>query len=103
VDEEDHEYATALSGLLSRTIGGRAVFCVFCVHRTIGRLEQIDHGHDVPGCLDAATVGIVSNSLWTPRASGFRPGVSLKTFGIKKRLRGHVCQLNVSRSPAGNV
>jgi hypothetical protein len=33
---------------------------------------------------------------WTPRASGFRPGVSLKTFGIEKRLRGHVLQLNVS-------
>ena len=35
---------------------------------------------------------------WTPRASGFRPGVSLKTFGIEKRLRGHVFQLNVSNS-----
>jgi hypothetical protein len=33
---------------------------------------------------------------WTPRASGFRPGVSLKTFGIEKRLRGHVFQLNLS-------
>ena len=33
---------------------------------------------------------------WTPRASGFRPGVSLKTFGIEKRLRGHVFHLNVS-------
>jgi hypothetical protein len=32
------------------------------------------------------------------RASGFRPGVSLKTFGIEKRLRGHVFQLNVSNS-----
>ena len=51
-----------------------------------------------PLALASATVGIVSNSLRTPRASGFRPGVSLKTFGIRKRLRGHVVQLIVSRS-----
>ena len=35
---------------------------------------------------------------WTPRASGFRPGVSMKTFGIEKRLGGHTFQLNVSNS-----
>jgi hypothetical protein len=35
---------------------------------------------------------------WTPRASGFRPGVSLKAFGIEKRMRGHVFQLNVSNA-----
>ncbi len=76
--------------------------------------EHIDHGHDIPGCADLTT-GIESNTLlvglstrlrvrpsvylvgsWTPRASGFRPGVSLKTFGIEKRLRGHVFQLNLS-------
>jgi hypothetical protein len=124
VDEEDHEYATALSGLLSRTIGDRAAFYLqpsYIFHAntysTAGCLEHIEHGHDVPGCLDATTVGIESNTLlvglstrlratpgiylvgsWTPRASGFRPGVSLKTFGIEKRLRGHVFQLNVSNS-----
>jgi hypothetical protein len=124
VDEEDNEYATALGGLLSRTIGDRAAFYLqpsYIFHSntysTAGCLEHIEHGHDVPGCLDATTVGIESNTLlvglstrlrltpgmyvvgsWTPRASGFRPGVSLKTFGIEKRLRGHVFQLNVSNS-----
>jgi hypothetical protein len=67
--------------------------------------------------VNATTIGIESNTLqvglstrlrltdgvyavgsWTPRASGFRPGVSTKTFGIEKRLRGHVFQLNVSNS-----
>ena len=81
---------------------------------TAGCLGHIEHGHDIPGCADVAS-GIESNTLiaalsrrlrvmqtvylvgsWTPRASGFRPGVSLKTFGLEKRLRGHVFQLNVS-------
>jgi hypothetical protein len=124
VDEEDNEYATALGGLFSRTIGNRAALYLqpsYIFHSntysTAGCLEHIEHGHDIPGCLDATTVGIESNTLlvglstrlrltegvyavgsWTPRASGFRPGVSLKTLGIEKRLRGHVFQLNVSNS-----
>jgi len=124
VDEEDNEYATALGGLVSRTIGNRAAFYLqpsYIFHSntysTAGCLEHMEHGHDIPGCVNATTTGIESNTLlvglssrvrlsagvyavgsWTPRASGFRPGVSLKTFGIEKRLRGHVFQLNVSNS-----
>jgi len=124
VEDEDNAYATALSGLFSRTLGDRAAFYLqpsYIFHSntysTAGCLEHIDHGHDVAGCVDATTTGVESNTLlvglstrlrltpgvyvvgsWTPRASGFRPGVSLKTFGIEKRLRGHVFQLNVSNS-----
>ena len=124
VDEEDNEYATALGGLLSRTIGDRAAFYLqpsYIFHSntysTAGCLEHMEHGHDIPGCVNATTTGIESNTLlvglssrvrfstgvyavgsWTPRASGFRPGVSIKTFGIEKRLRGHVFQLNLSNS-----
>ena len=124
VDDEDNAYATALGGLFSRTLGDRAAFYLqpsYIFHSntysTAGCLEHIDHGHDIAGCVDATTVGVESNTLlvglstrlrltpgvyvvgsWTPRASGFRPGVSLKTFGIEKRLRGHVFQLNVSNS-----
>jgi hypothetical protein len=77
----------------------------------------MEHGHDIPGCADFATAGIKSNTVlmglstrvrvtpgaylvgsWTPRASGFSPGVSLRTFGGEKRLRGHVFQLNASNS-----
>jgi hypothetical protein len=86
-------------------------------YSTAGCLEHMEHGHDIPGCADLATAGIQSNTMlmglstrvrvtpgvylvgsWTPRASGFSPGVSLKTFGVEKRLRGHVFQLNVSNS-----
>jgi hypothetical protein len=124
VDEEDNEYATAAGVVLSRTIGDRAAFYfqpsyVFHsnTYSTAGCLEHMEHGHDIPGCADLATAGIQSNTMlmglstrvrvtpgvylvgsWTPRASGFSPGVSLKTFGVEKRLRGHVFQLNVSNS-----
>ena len=124
VDDEDNAYATAVGGLLSRTIGDRAALYLqpsFIFHSntysTAGCLQHMEHGHDIAGCVDATTVGIESNTLlvglssrvrltgdvyvvgsWTPRARGFHPGVSMKTFGIEKRLRGHVFQLNVSNS-----
>ena len=124
VAEEDNAYATALGPLLSRTVADRAVFYLqpsYIFHSntysTAGCLEHMEHGHDVPGCVDATTSGVESNTLlvglssrlrltptvylvgsWTPRASGFRPGVSVKTVGIEKRLGGHMFQLNVSNS-----
>ena len=124
MDGEDNAYATAFSAILSRAAGDRAAFYLqpsYVIHSntysTAGCFEHMEHGHDIPGCVDATTVGVESNTLlvglssrlrvsagvyvlgsWTPRASGFRPGVSLKTFGIEKRLRGHVFQLNVSNS-----
>ena len=124
VDEEDNAYATSFGAILSRTVGDRAAVYLqpsYVIHSntysTAGCFEHMEHGHDIPGCVDATTLGVESNTLlvglssrvrvsagvyvlgsWTPRASGFRPGVSLKTFGIEKRLRGHVFQLNASNS-----
>jgi uncharacterized beta barrel domain-containing protein DUF5777 len=124
VDPEDNEYATTLGVLLSRTIGDRAALYLqpsYIFHAntysTAGCLEHMEHGHDIPGCADVATTGVDSDTLlvgissrvrvtrsvyvvgsWTPRASGFRPDVSLKTFGIEKRLGGHMFQLNFSNS-----
>jgi hypothetical protein len=124
VDAEDNEYATAVGVLLSRTIGNRAAFYLqpmYIYHAntytTAGCLEHLEHGHLIPGCTDSTITGVESNTLlvglssrvrvsqsvyllgsWTPRASGFRPDVSLKTFGIEKRLGGHAFQLNFSNS-----
>ena len=124
VDAEDNEYATAVGVLLSRTIGNRAAFYFqpsFIYHSntytTAGCLEHLEHGHDIPGCTNSTITGVDSNTLlvglssrvrvsqnvyllgsWAPRASGFRPGASLKTFGIEKRLGGHAFQLNFSNS-----
>ena len=47
---------------------------------------------------NALTQGVYVLGSWTPRVSGFGPGVSVKTFAVEKRLRGHVFQLNVSNS-----
>ena len=124
VDEEDSVYATALGAIVSRTAGDRAALYLqpsYIFHSntysTAGCLEHLEHGHDIPGCAGATTAGIESNTLliaasarlrlsegvyvlgsWTPRASGFGPGESVKTFAVEKRLRGHVFQLNVSNS-----
>ena len=124
VDKEDNEYATTVGALLSRAIGDRAALYLepaFIFHSntytTAGCLQHIQHGHDLPGCAAATSTGIDANTLlvgmsarvrvtqaayvvgsWTPRTSGFRPGVSLKTFGIEKRLGGHAFQLNFSNS-----
>jgi hypothetical protein len=124
IDPEDNEYATTVGVLLSRTVGTRAAFYLqpsFIYHSniysTVGCLEHLEHGHDIPGCANVTTTGVETNTLlvglssrvrvsqnvyllgsWTPRASGFRTGVSLKTFGIEKRLGGHAFQLNFSNS-----
>jgi hypothetical protein len=124
VAPEDNEYAPSISVLLSRTLGDVAAFYLqpafvarANVLSTAGCLEHLQHGHDLPACHDATTVGIESNTFlvglssrvrirptvylagsWTPRASGFRPGVALATFGIEKRAGGHTFQLNFSNS-----
>src|SRR5438105_11684130 len=124
VDKEDNEYATSISALLSRTVGDVAAFYVqpaFVAHSnvlsTAGCVEHLAHGHVLPDCAAAQTTGIDANTLlvglstrvrilsatyvvasWTPRASGFRPGVALATFGIEKRIGGHMFQLNFSNS-----
>ena len=103
IEEQDNEYATSIGLLLSRTVGEVAAFYL--------------HGHDIPGCAGFQTGGIDSSTFlvglssrlrirptaylvasWTPRVSGFGPGVALGTVGIEKRLGGHVFQLNFSNS-----
>ena len=124
VDAEDNEYASSIGVILSRTIGDVAAFYLqptYIAHSnvlsTAGCLEHAEHGHVLPECAAAATTGIDSNTMlvglsgrirfrptayivgsWTPRATGFRPGSALATFGIEKRMGGHVFQLNFSNS-----
>ena len=124
VDEEDNEYATSLGVLLSRTFGEIAAVYLqpaFVAHSnvysTAGCLEHLEHGHDIPGCTGVRAGGVDSNTFliglssrlrirptvylvgsWTPRVSGFGPGVALAALGIEKRAGGHVFQLNFSNS-----
>lgn len=124
IEDEDNEYATSVGLVISRTIGDAAAFYVepavvthSNVYSNAGCLEHLAHGHDIPGCAQVTTGGVDSNTVlvgvssrlrvrpsiylvgsWTPRLSGFRPGVALGAFGIEKRLGGHVFQLNFSNS-----
>ena len=125
VDHEDDEYATSIGLLLSRTLSDVAAVYLqptyvasANVYSTAGCLEHLEHGHSIPGCvvvqaggnLDSNTflIGLSSRlrirptaylvASWTPRLSGFRPGTAHGTFGIEKRLGGHVFQLNFSNS-----
>ena len=124
IDPEDNEYATAIGMIFSRTVANRAIFYLqpsYIFHAnaysTEGCMEHIEHGHDIPGCANLDTTGIESNTLligvssrlrltpavyvvgsWTPRATGFGPDTSMKTFGLEMRRGGHTFQLNVSNS-----
>lgn len=129
VEPEDSEYASSVGVLLSRTVGDVAAFYVqptFVAHSnvlsTAGCLLHLQHGHVLPDCASAQTAGVDSNTLlvglstrlrilsatyvvasWTPRVSGFRPGVALATFGVEKRVGGHVFQLNFSNSIGSTI
>jgi hypothetical protein len=129
VQKEDNEYAPSIGVLLSRTIGDVAAFYLqptFVAHSnalsTAGCLQHLAQGQVLPGCATAQTVGVQSNTLlvglsgrvrvrptvyvvgsWAPRVSGFRPGVALGTFGIEKRLGGHMFQLNFSNSAGSTM
>ena len=124
VAEEDNEYASSVGVVISRTISDIAAFYVqptYVAHSNIlstaGCLEHAEHGHVLPDCETAATVGIESNTTlvglstrvrvrptvylvasWSPRLAGFRPGSALGSFGIEKRVGGHMFQLNFSNS-----
>jgi hypothetical protein len=124
INKEDNEYTPSIGVLLSRTAGDIAAFYLqptFVAHSnmlsTAGCLQHIQQGQVLPGCANAQTVGIDSNTLlvglstrlrirptayvvasWTPRVTGYRPGVALAAFGIEKRVGGHVFQLNFSNS-----
>lgn len=103
VDKEDNEYAPSIGVLLSRTVGDVAAFYLqptFVVHSNVRPTAGIDS--------DTFLVGLSSRirftptayfvASWAPRASGFRPGAALATFGIEKRLGGHMFQLNFSNA-----
>ena len=124
VGAENNEYATAVGAIVSRTFGARAIFYLqpsaiigANAYTALGCVEHTEHGHDLPECHDADAAGVESNTLLlgvssrirlsdrlylvgsgTPRVMGFGPNASLKTFGIEKRLGGHMFQLNISNS-----
>jgi len=94
----------ALGAIVSRTIGEVAAFYVepIWVNNTnTDPSELVDHN-------DTFMVGLGARirfrpSLYlvgefAPRASGYKPGVNHGSFGIEKRVGGHLFQLNFSNA-----
>ena len=79
IDKEDNEYASSIGVLLSRTVGDVAAFYLqptfvayANVYSTAGCLEHLEHGHDLPNCRDAKTIGIESNTSLVGLSSRIR-------------------------------
>jgi len=100
------QHSPALGAIVSRTFGDRAAVYV---EPTWVHHSNVESATSVAGAADDTamvglggrlrirpTVSIVTE--FSPRASGFRPGVNHRGVAIEKRAGGHVFQLNVSDS-----
>lgn len=98
-----HQYSPALGAIVSRTIGTHAAVYLEPIWVGNSNLFSPTDPHDNTFIVGLGARLRVQPSVyvvgaWTPRAAGYHPGVSLKTFGIEKRLGGHSFQLNFSNS-----
>ena len=100
------QYSPAVAAIVSRTFGERAAVYV---EPTWVHHSNVQSGTAVTGTPNdtvmvglggrlriRATVSIVAE--FSPRVSGFRPGVNHGGLAIEKRAGGHMFQLNVSDS-----
>ena len=98
------EHSPAIGLILSRVIGEMAAFYVepvFVHHSNVFQQTTITDDNTFMVGLGARvhvlrTVYVVGE--FTPRVSGYRPGVNQGSFGIEKRAGGHVFQLNFSNA-----
>ena len=100
----DNEYSPALGVIVSRLVGDQAALYVepIWVHhanlfeqKTVAENDTFFVG--LGGRVRVLpTVYLVGE--FSPRVSGYRPGVNQGSFGIEKRLGGHMFQLNFSNS-----
>ena len=98
-----HEYSPALGAIVSRTVGTHAAVYLEPIWVGHSNLFSPTDPHDNTfivglGARLRVRPSVYVVGAWTPRAAGYHPGVSLKTFGIEKRLGGHSFQLNFSNS-----
>jgi hypothetical protein len=99
-------YSPALATIVSRTFGERAALYVepTWVHHANGQPDTAVAGAPADTVMVGLggrfrvrpTVSIVTE--FSPRLSGFRPGINHGGVAIEKRLGGHMFQLNVSDS-----
>jgi hypothetical protein len=98
------EHSPALGLILSRTVGEHAAFYaepIFVHHSNVFQQANVPDDNTFMVGLGARihvrpTVYLVGE--FTPRVSGYKPGVNQGSFAIEKRAGGHVFQLNFSNS-----
>lgn len=99
---QPHEFSPVIGVIFSRTISDRAALYfqpTWVAHSNVFSADTSTEDHTAMIGLSGRvrirpTVYLVG--LWGPRIAGFMGGVSLKSFGIEKRLGGHSFQVNVS-------
>jgi hypothetical protein len=100
------QYSPAVAAIVSRTFGERAALYVepTWVHHSNVQPDPTIAGTSIDTLMVGLggrlrvrpTVSIVTE--FSPRMSGFRPGINHGGVAIEKRLGGHVFQMNVSDS-----
>ena len=101
--------AARAGAIVSRTVGDRAAMYVQPILVWQSNVFERDSGADDDTLLVATsarlrvTPGVYVFASWMPRAAGYRPGSSMKIFGMEKRLGGHSFQLNVSNSIGSTI
>ena len=100
----DSNYSPALGVIVSRLIGDQAAVYVepIWVHHTNLFEQKTVANNDTFLVGLGARVRVLPTVYllgeFSPRVSGYEPGVNQGSFGVEKRLGGHMFQLNVSNS-----
>ena len=100
----DSEYSPALGIIVSRLVGDRAAVYIEPVwvhHTNLFEQKTVEDNNTFFVGLGGRvrvlpTVYLVGE--FSPRVSGYQPGINQGSFGIEKRLGGHMFQLNFSNS-----
>lgn len=99
-----NEHSPAIGLILSRVVGEQAALYaepIFVHHSNVFQQATVPENNTFMIGLGARvhvlpTVYVVGE--FTPRVSGYKPGVNQGSFGLEKRAGGHVFQLNFSNS-----
>jgi hypothetical protein len=100
----DSNYSPALGVIVSRLIGDQAAVYVepIWVHHTNLFEQKTVANNDTFLVGLGARVRVLPTVYllgeFSPRVSGYEPGVNQGSFGVEKRLGGHMFQLNFSNS-----
>lgn len=97
------EYAPALGAVVSKRMGthGAVYLAPRWIHHTNLSVERADRDDTVVlgfgGRLRLGSAVYLVGEF-TPRVAGYAPGVHQASFGIEKRVGGHMFQLNISNA-----